>query len=115
MKTKPYLISSFSVNLLNAFPAHVSFVPITVDEARALLAEGFESVIGHANTAALFSALLGMEAPSCRETATLPPGARAVLGQYRGPRLKEGCAQLPEGSRIEWFRVVVEQGAVNRA
>lgn len=108
MPDKPYLLSSFSVNLLAHFPAYVQFDPLTVEEARAVLSEGFESVVGHADTAALFTTLLGVEVPVCRATVSLPPGVWAVLGQYRGPRLQEGCSRLPGGASIAWFRVSLQ-------
>lgn len=108
MPDKLYLLSSFSVNLLAHFPAQVQFAPITVEEARALLSDGFKSVVGHADTALLFSALLGVEVSMCRETAVLSPGTRAVLGQYRGPRLPEGCSRLPAEASIGWFVVAVD-------
>ena len=108
---KPCLLNAFSANQLVAFPARVHFIPITVAEACALLAGGFVSAVGHPDTAALFSRLLGLPVPVQRDDVPLPPGARSVLGQYRGPRLPEGVAVLPPNASIEWLmvRVSVEQ------
>lgn len=75
-----------------------------------------ESCIGHPDTAALFSSLLGIELPVNRISVKLdghgitsrvslddPP--RLLVGQYTGPRLPEGCTTLPEGASIEWWIV----------
>jgi hypothetical protein len=61
------------------------------------------SAVGHASTAAIFSALLGREVPCNRETVALERGDIALIGQYRGPRLEEGATALPEGAEIEWW------------
>lgn len=104
---KPYLLNAFSANLLVSFPAQVQFTPLSTDAARELLVGGFLSAVGHPDTAALFSRLLGLEVPVRRVSATLPPGAWAVLGQYRGARLPEGVVVLPDDAVVEWFQVMI--------
>lgn len=63
------------------------------------------SVVGHADTAAVFTALLGREVEFNRESVKLPPGQILLVGQYSGPRLPEGATSLPEGATIEWWLV----------
>ena len=106
---KPYLLNSFSANLLKVFPAQVEFVEISVDQARDLLSVGFVSVVGHANTALRFKQLLALDVRVSRrrKTVHLSPGAWAVLGQYSGPRLDEGITELPANAPFRWFRVAV--------
>lgn len=71
----------------------------------AAAADGAEivSVVGHADTAALFSGIIGIPVAANRATITLGPEDRLLVGQYIGPRLPEGATALPEGARIEWW------------
>ena len=101
------LLNAFSVNQLVDFPAVVRFDPVTEGQARDIAAAGVESAVGHEETAALFSAVLGMEIPFNRATITLSPGDKALLGQYRGERLPKGATALPENSTIEWRLITI--------
>lgn len=92
----------------------VTFADVTLEQARALvMARGFDSAVGHADTAALFSTLLGVKIPCNRVSVTIPPRAygvqpwTALVGQYSGPRLPEGTSTLPEGAEIRWITVFV--------
>ena len=113
--------------VMNALPAsiltssvfakegHVSIRPLSVRQAKDLLiAEGVESAVGHADTAAIFSNLLGVEIPENRrsvdvsEMATYGVSDRGrcfLAGLYQGPRLLEGSTTLPEGASIAFFLV----------
>jgi hypothetical protein len=64
-----------------------------------------ESAVGHADTAAVFSTLLGRPVPVNRVNIKLTQGVILLVGQYIGPRLPEGATTLPEGARIEWWTV----------
>jgi hypothetical protein len=63
------------------------------------------SVVGHADTAAVFSSVLGRVVAHNRETVKLAPDDILLVGQYIGPRLPEGATALPEGATIEWWIV----------
>ena len=66
------------------------------------------SAVGHANTAAVFSTILGIPVKANRINVKLknyPDGDMALIGQYIGPRLEEGATELPEGARIEWWTI----------
>jgi len=89
-------------------PVNVTFKVITEQQARALLANGFVSAVGHADTAALFSNILGVDIRPNRVSVRLTEGEQALLGQYSGPRLPEGATALPEGAKITWIRVEVQ-------
>jgi hypothetical protein len=69
---------------------------------------GIESAIGHADTAALFSAELGIQIPCERRTVSIVKGERVIVGQYKGERLPEGATKLPDGAEIKWFLVEYE-------
>jgi len=100
--------NAFSINMLEpGYRGMIRVEEIGLDEARALLQEGFESVVGHETTAKLFGALLEVEVPTNRISVTLKPGARLLVGQYRGPRLEEGATKLPDGASISWHLVEV--------
>jgi len=101
------LLNAFSANMLAAFPTKVAFEPISVEEAASIAADGIDSAVGHADTAALFSSQLGVSVLVERRTVSLAAGAVALVGQYRGPRLDEGATQLPEGAEIIWLRMTV--------
>ena len=107
-KTKPYLLNAFSVNQLVTFPSQVYFKEITCEEARHLLENGFISAVGHEQTVLLYEQRLGMAVPLQRINIGMEPGAWAVLGQYRGPRLTEGSMELPEGASIQWYCVKIK-------
>ncbi len=98
------LLNAFSLSMLT-IPATVRVRAATLDEARAAAAE---SAVGHADTAAVFAAVLGVQVECRRATVALRHGASAVVGQYMGPRLPEGATRLPDGATIQWLRVDVE-------
>ena len=61
----------------------------SVEQARGVLAGGFESAVGHAATAQFLSQHLRLDVPVDRTTVNMEPGDRALV-----LRLKE---RLPEG------------------
>jgi hypothetical protein len=74
--------------VLTSFGRYV-YRPITVDEARMLLAEGFISAIGHEATANFISQILGVSIPVNRIAITMKPGDKALVFQL--------LQRLPEG------------------
>lgn len=100
------ILNAFSLNMLTVFPADIHADEISVDQAREM-ARGASSAVGHAETAAVFTAVLGVPVPTNRATVRLSSGDVALVGQYVGPRLPEGATSLPEGATIRWFRVTV--------
>ena len=101
------LLNAFSLNMLASSTARVLVRPATLEEAREAAAD---SAVGHPDTAALFSAVLGVTVACARRTVTLSSGQWAVVGQYRGPRLPEGATSLPSGATIEWIMISVGSG-----
>jgi len=101
------ILNAFSLNMLALVPARISVREITVEQA-AILAGEMTSAVGHADTAAVFSAVLGTTVPTNRATVSLSQGMTVLVGQYRGPRLPEGATALPEGATIQWLLVTVE-------
>ena len=100
-----FILNAFSLNML-AGNADVIVRQVTQAVA-ASLAATCESAVGHADTAAVFSAVLGVTVPCNRATVALKKGDVALVGQYSGPRLPEGATSLPEGATIKWLIVGV--------
>lgn len=64
-----------------------------------------ESVVGHADTAAVFSTALGRRVRVNRVKVKLERDALLLVGQYIGPRLQVGATAMPEKARIEWWTI----------
>lgn len=109
-----FLLNAFSINMLPAGYTKVHFTDVGLGQAVNLLSDGFVSAVGHADTAAVFSSLLGMPVLASRKSVTIPERGFgvsawvALVGQYSGPRLPEGATALPEGASIRWVAVHVE-------
>lgn len=101
------LLNAFSFNMIAEFPVTVKAEVVTADDAKQLLDGNVESCVGHADTAAVFGAVLGCDVAANRATVSLVKGDKVVVGQYRGPRLEEGTTTLPDGATIEWLVVTV--------
>ena len=105
-----YILNAFSLNMI------VGNADISVREVSrtmaASLAAHCPSAVGHADTAAVFSHVLGVEIPCNRATVALKEGDVALVGQYSGPRLPEGATSLPEGAAIKWLVVGVNAPAL---
>jgi len=106
-----FIASAFSLNMLAVLNASISVRPLEIEDVQDFqAAEGLESVVGHADTAVVFSDVLGFDVPCNRVTLALVPGDRLIVGQYRGPRLEAGATTLPEGAAIEWALVTIGRG-----
>jgi hypothetical protein len=104
-----YIVNSFSITMLPQ-GGEVSFQkvePKTV--AHWLSRVPFVSGIGHADTARIVSGILGIEIPQNRISVTLTGRDTLIVAQYIGPRLPEGTTTLPEGARIEFYKVNVNE------
>ncbi len=99
--------NSFSLNMLAVIPASIRVAEVGIERARALLEGNLESAVGHANTAAVFSNLLGIPVETRRATIALKSGDRMIVGQYSGPRLEEGATELPTGATIKWLEISI--------
>ena len=100
-----FILNAFSLNMLVG-NADIVVREITKNVA-ACLAPACVSAVGHADTAAVFGSVLGVEIPCNRATVALKDGDLALVGQYSGPRLPEGATALPEGAAIKWLVVGV--------
>lgn len=83
---------------------------ITQDEAKEFLAKGFDSYIGHVDTANILSNLLSMQIVFNRSSAIFEKDDKIIVASYVGMRLPEGATTLPENSRFRFFLVEVKEG-----
>lgn len=103
------LFNAFSIQMIDIEDiANVEFKAINKEEAARLLSNSVESHIGHADTAAFVSDLLGIEVECQRRFGHIDKGEAAVVAQVVGGRLPEGCTKLPENMAIKFFRVEVK-------
>src|SRR3990167_7623087 len=100
------ILNAFSINMVPD-GGHLAIREVSVERVieRLTTTNPVESCVGHAETAAVFSAALGVAIPYRRVTVTLADGETAFVGQYTGPRLPEGATTLPPGGVIRWYRV----------
>jgi len=99
-----YLGNAFSLQMLKAFPTQVSVEEIEPTEVPA----DAESVIGHTDTAAVVSSILGREIPANRVSISLDAGDELYVAQLTGGRLPEGSTTLPEGFSLKFLKVTVK-------
>jgi hypothetical protein len=109
-----YLTNAFSINMLEG-NAKVTFTKIedTAYVAKILAMSmdnnNLTGAIGHASTAEVVNAALGLDIVHSRCNVVFKETDSwldsLMVAQYRGPRLEEGTTTLPEGATIEWWLV----------
>jgi hypothetical protein len=103
-----YIMNAFSCNMIkpnymaNIYEADLCCVKEVLEGAE------YRSVVGHKDTAAILSGILGRNIVENRETIMLEFIDVGIIAQYSGPRLAEGTTILPEGANFRWFIVGTE-------
>lgn len=67
--------------------------PVSLERARALIADGYTSAIGHAGAARYLTLLLGCDIPVNRVAITMQPGDQALVLRL--------LTRLPEGAVLD--------------
>lgn len=106
MEKKKYLVNAFSIQMLSGPAATVRFEEIDATD----IPSDVTSAIGHADTAAVLSDLLGFPVPMNRMNVTLDENTELYVAQLMGGRLPEGSTTLPKGYRFRFYRVSIVQG-----
>lgn len=102
------LLNAFSFNMIGLYPVNVEAEEVSAYYvAEMLRADSVESFVGHADTAAVFTDVLGLGVPAVRGNVSLVKGDCVFVGQYVGPRLPEGATKLPDGATIKWLMVTI--------
>ena len=98
-----YLGNAFSLNMLASLPGAFTATSVAAADVPA----DTKSVVGHADTARVLTAILVRDIAYNRETLKLAAGDTLFVAQFVGTRLPEGATSLPEGARIDFIRVDV--------
>jgi len=99
-----YICNAFSLSMLNRNGAQRAPLAISLKTAQTFArSDNAVSAVGHTDTAAIFSKILGVPVICDRQTVRLGDKDMALVGQLVGPRLPEGCKTLPENATIEWW------------
>jgi len=97
---KKYLVNAFSIQMLSG-SATVRFEEIDVTE----VPTDVVSAVGHIDTAAVLSDLLGFPVSMNRMNVALDENTELYVAQLVGGRLPEGATTLPEGYGFRFYRV----------
>ena len=98
---KKFLTNAFSIQMLSG-SATVRFEEIEAKD----VPSDVTSAIGHADTAAVLSDLLGFPVSMNRMNVALDENTELYVAQLVGGRLPEGATTLPEGFQFKFFRVI---------
>lgn len=102
---KKFLTNAFSIQMLSG-PATVRFEEIDAAEVPADVV----SAIGHADTAAVLTNMLGFPVAMNRINVTIDENTELYVAQLTGGRLPEGATTLPEGFSFKFYKVTIVQG-----
>jgi hypothetical protein len=94
--------------MLARLDASIKTEELTIPQTIEAIANGFESGMGHSTE--LVSSILGMDIPVNRSNNKIQDGESILVAQYVGPRLPEGCTELPEGATMKFIKVTVTYG-----
>jgi hypothetical protein len=108
-----YIANAFSLQMLDTTKRadyHLRIIPLLPDYAARMAAETpFTSAIGHNDTAAVVSTILGVEIPQNRINISLQDEDTLLVAQVVGGRLPEGATALPEGIEIQFVLIKIEE------
>ena len=101
-KGKVFIGNAFSLQMVadNAIICKVEVSPEQVPV-------NAESIIGHKDTAAVVSTILGREVPCNRASVMLSDEDELYVAQIVGGRLPEGATTIPSGMEIKFYRITV--------
>ena len=102
---KKYLVNAFSIQMLSG-AATVQTVRFKEIDAKEVPAD-VVSAIGHADTAAVLSEVLGFPVTMNRTNVVLDENTELYVAQLVGGRLPEGSTTLPEGFSFKFYRVTL--------
>ena len=112
-KTKTIISNAFSLNMISTpMLSCVKMTPLDFTgkefvepNGKTITTENLYSVVGHEDTAATLSVLLGTSIGFNRESIVLDFDTQLIVAQFKGTRLPEGATSLPEGATIEFVKV----------
>lgn len=100
-----YLSNALSLQMLDTTKATtVSIKPISIDDIKTA---GFVSAVGHPDTAAVLTDMLGKKVKCNRASITLKPTDTLIVAQIVGGRLPAGTTKLPDGFKLQFLKVTI--------
>lgn len=107
-----FISNAFSLNMIESPKLGRRFTIEVTKMEKALVLEEvqaghYKSVIGHKDMAEIVSLELAAEVVFNRESIKLRAGDTMLVCQYAGPRLREGCTELPPGAQIDYYFVSI--------
>ena len=102
------LINTFSPTMIkSSFSAF--FEEISKNEAYSFLRkEGFVSAISSKEVAFLFGAQLQLPIGVNNLNISLTSGDQAILGLYKGPKIRKRQSRLSSGASIKWYLITID-------
>jgi len=99
---KKFLTNAFSIQMLQK-GGLVRFDEIALED----IPTDVVSAIGHADTAAVLTNMLGFPVSMNRMNVVLDENTELYVAQLVGGRLPEGVTTLPEGYSFKFYRVTI--------
>ena len=101
------IANAFSINMIvPSGTTTLTLKPVDIDTIKDIIkGNDIISIVGHADTAAVFSTLMGIDIPMNRVSWKWDNDDILIVGQLTGPRLPEGATTLPDGASITWWMV----------
>ena len=104
-----YIANAFSIQMIGSLVkeggVNISFTEIS--DLNEIKEADVMSAVGHPDTAAVISNLLGKEVPANRININLEKGDILYVAQIMGGRLPEGCKTLPENFSMKFYKVEI--------
>lgn len=103
------LCNAFSLQMLNLNEeSNIKIKPVTVEQVKEILEDGFVSAIGHEDTANVLSDILEISIPCNRINISLEKGDTIIVAQFVGGRLPVGATKLPDNLKLKFLLVTNE-------
>ena len=102
---KVYLGNAFSLQMLDT--TKTTDIKVTPVDASVVASSDFTSVIGHPDTAAVVSNILGKDVACNRVSVSLSKGDILYVAQVVGGRLPAGATTLPDGFSLTFLKVTI--------
>lgn len=101
-KGKVFIGNAFSLQMVadNAIICKVAVAPTDIPQEAV-------SIIGHKDTAAVVSNIIGREIPCNRASVMLDDEDTLYVAQIVGGRLPEGATTIPDGMEIRFYRITM--------
>ena len=107
-----YLANALSLQMFDLSQStDLHIFPMSIGSVREFSRDGikFESAIGHPDTAAVVSDLVGQEVEARRISIKLTDDDMLIVAQLVGGRLPEGATRLPDGFELKFFGVSIKK------